>query len=93
MLTEAIERIKAGIGADVCMMGILLTQVGRRSQAVTEIISLIRDHYGHKVFDVQSILSLEGINPGKIHELSYLVTKCIKYDEAFNAVKESQQTL
>lgn len=49
-LTEALERIKAGISCQAKIMGILLTQVDARSKAVKEIITLIREHYGQKVF-------------------------------------------
>ena len=52
-LTEALERIKAGIGCEASMMGILLTQVDRRGKAANEIISLIRNHYGEKVFKTE----------------------------------------
>ena len=49
-LTDALERIKAGIGCKADMLGILLTQVDRRSKSTGEIIDMIREHYGNKVF-------------------------------------------
>lgn len=52
-LTEALERIKAGIGCKAEMLGILLTQVDRRSKASKEIIQLIRKHYSDKVFKTE----------------------------------------
>lgn len=61
-LTDALERIKAGIGCKANMMGILLTQVDRRGKASTEIINLIRKHYGNKVFKTEI-----GINT-RLHE-------------------------
>ena len=52
-LTEALERIKAGMGYKADMLGILLTQVDRRSKSTGEIIDLIRNHYGNKVFKTE----------------------------------------
>ncbi len=52
-LTEALDQIKAGIGCKAEMMGIVLTQVDRRGKAAGEIISLIRKHYGDKVFKTE----------------------------------------
>ena len=52
-LTDALERIKAGIGCSAEMMGILLTQVDKRSKAATEINKLIRTHYGARVFKTE----------------------------------------
>lgn len=52
-LSEAIERIKTGIGCGATMMGILLTQVDTRGKAANEIISLIRKHYTDKVFKTE----------------------------------------
>ncbi len=52
-LTDALERIKAGIGCKAEMLGILLTQVDRRSKATKEMIELIRKHYSNKVFKTE----------------------------------------
>ncbi len=52
-LTDALERIKAGIGCSAELMGILLTQVDKRSKAASEINRLIRGHYGVKVFKTE----------------------------------------
>lgn len=61
-LTDALERIKAGIGCKAEMMGILLTQVDKRSKAAAEINGLIRKHYGAKVFKTEI-----GVNT-RLHE-------------------------
>jgi len=52
-LTEALECIKNGIGCTTDMLGIVLTQVDRRSKSTGEIIDLIRNHYGDKVFKTE----------------------------------------
>ena len=52
-LTEALERIRAGIGCSASMMGILLTQVDKRNKSTLEIISLIRQRYGNEVFKTE----------------------------------------
>jgi len=52
-LTAALERIKAGIGCNARMLGILLTQVDRRSKATKEMVSLIRTHYKDIVFKTE----------------------------------------
>jgi len=51
--TDALERIKAGIGCKAEMLGILLTQVDRRSRATKEIIEVIRKHYKTVVFETE----------------------------------------
>ena len=52
-LDDALERIKAGIGCSASMMGILLTQVDKRNKSTAEIISIIRQHYGDRVFKTE----------------------------------------
>jgi chromosome partitioning protein len=52
-LTDAIDRIKAGMSCNVSLMGIVLTQVDRRSKATSEIVNLIRKHYGDTVFKTE----------------------------------------
>lgn len=52
-LMSAIERIRAGIGCQTELLGILLTQVDRRGNATREIVNLIRDHYKHEVFKTE----------------------------------------
>lgn len=52
-LTDAIERLKAGMNCKTSLMGIVLTQVDRRSKATGEIINLIRKHYGDAVFKTE----------------------------------------
>src|SRR5208337_3240715 len=52
-LFEALERFKSGVGYNATLMGILLTQVDRRSKAAGEIIELIRKNYKNQVFKTE----------------------------------------
>lgn len=49
-LTEAVERIRAGIGKVADLLGIVLTLVDRRLKVTEEIGAMIRRHYGAKAF-------------------------------------------
>lgn len=52
-LMDALDCIKSGMGSKAEILGILLTQVDRRSKANKEIITLLRKHFGVKVFDTE----------------------------------------
>jgi chromosome partitioning protein len=52
-LSEALERIRAGMGCKAEIMGIVLTMVDKRSKAAKEIIKLIRSHYKELVFKTE----------------------------------------
>lgn len=49
-LLEAVGRIRAGIGTVADLLGLVLTIVDYRTRAATEIVQLIRAHYGSLVF-------------------------------------------
>lgn len=51
--SDAVERIKNGIGCKAKLMGILMTQVDRRNKSSKEIIKLVRSHYTDKVFKTE----------------------------------------
>ncbi len=46
----ALERIREGYGQAAALFGVLLTQVDRRPHAARAVITLIRQHYGRRVF-------------------------------------------
>jgi len=48
--TDAVDRVKAGLGSKCELLGILLTMVDRRSKASQEIIEMIRGQYKSAVF-------------------------------------------
>jgi len=48
-LTEAVERIRAGIGKAANLLGIILTLADARLNVTEEIAGMIRRHYGHLV--------------------------------------------
>jgi len=52
-LMEAVDRIRAGIGRVAELLGILLTYCDYRLNSTNEIIGMIRDHYGRKVFKTE----------------------------------------
>ena len=52
-LMEAVDRIRAGIGKVAELLGILLTYCDYRLNSTNEIIGMIRDHYGRKVFKTE----------------------------------------
>jgi chromosome partitioning protein len=52
-LTQAMERIREGIGASADLLGIVLTQVDYRSKVTEEIVGMIRGHYGEAVLDTE----------------------------------------
>lgn len=49
-ITEAVQRIQAGIGASCRLAGILLTRVDRRRKVTDEVVQVIRRHYRDQVF-------------------------------------------
>ena len=52
-LMDAIERIKAGIGAKGDLLGILLTMVDQRAKVTSEISNLIRQQFKEAVFKTE----------------------------------------
>lgn len=52
-LLDAIERIKAGIGATGSLLGILLTMVDQRAKITTEISNIIRQQFQSAVFKTE----------------------------------------
>jgi len=52
-LMEAVDRIRAGIGKVAELLGILLTYCDYRLNSTNEIIGMIRDHYGRRVFKTE----------------------------------------
>lgn len=52
-LLDAIERIKAGIGATGALLGILLTMVDSRAKVTTEISGIIRQQFQEAVFKTE----------------------------------------
>jgi len=52
-MMDVIDRGRRSFGSDTTVMGILLTMVDRRARSTTEIIDMIRGHYGHRVFDAE----------------------------------------
>lgn len=52
-LTEAVDRIRSGIGRVAELLGILLTYCDYRLNSTNEIIGMIRGHYGRKVFKTE----------------------------------------
>jgi len=83
-LTDALNRIQDDIGCSAAMMGILLTQVDRRGKAAHEIISLIRKHYGDKVFKTEI-----GINT-RLHEAPSFGKTIFQHDQAATGAKAYQ---
>jgi len=49
-LTEAVDRIRSGIGTDAVLLGLLLTLVDYRTSAASEIVDMIRGHWKDQVF-------------------------------------------
>ena len=49
-LMDAVDLIHRGIGDKCALMGILLTKVDRRRRVTSEIVNVIRRHYGDRVF-------------------------------------------
>ena len=52
-LMTATEQLRRGTGAQAALLGLVLTQVDRRPKVTTEIIDLIRGHYGDRVFKTE----------------------------------------
>ena len=52
-LLSAVEKIQEGIGETAEFLGILLTMVDKRSNAVEELIQMVRNHYKDTVFDTE----------------------------------------
>jgi chromosome partitioning protein len=52
-LTEAVERIRAGMGQVAALLGIVLSAVDRRLRVTGELVELIRGHYGDQVCKVE----------------------------------------
>ena len=49
--TEAVERVKAGIGAKCSLLGIVLTKVDRRTNSAKEIMVMIKEQFQNAVFN------------------------------------------
>lgn len=49
--TEAVARVKAGIGAKCSLLGIVLTKVDRRTSAAKEMMAMIKEQYQNTVFN------------------------------------------
>jgi chromosome partitioning protein len=67
-LLEAIDRVKAGIGAKCSLLGILLTLVDARPTATKEVIDMIRQQFKASVFSTevkQNIRLAEAPSHGK----------------------------
>jgi len=52
-LTDAVERVRQGIGTGASLLGFLLTMVDYRLRVTHEIVKMIRDHYKGKVFKAE----------------------------------------
>jgi len=52
-LLDAVEKIRAGIGDQCRLLGILLTKVDHRRRVTGEIIRVMRDHYKGQVFKTE----------------------------------------
>ena len=52
-LLEAVDRIRQGIGTGAQLLGLVLTMVDYRTRSATEIVGMIRDHYGADVFQAE----------------------------------------
>ncbi len=52
-LIDAIDRIKAGMGATGTLLGILLTMVDQRAKVTSEISNIIRDQFKNAVFKTE----------------------------------------
>ena len=52
-LEEAVERVRAGAGTQVQLLGLLLTLVDYRTRATREVVDLIRGHYKKGVFKTE----------------------------------------
>ncbi|MFQ5872597.1 MAG: ParA family protein [Dehalococcoidia bacterium] len=55
-LMDAIERMRQGIGTVASLLGIVPTMVDYRTKATSEIVDLIRGHYGDLVFKAVVLL-------------------------------------
>jgi chromosome partitioning protein len=49
-LLAVVERLRAGMGARTRLLGILLTLVDYRTKITSDLVTMIRDHYGDRVF-------------------------------------------
>jgi chromosome partitioning protein len=52
-LLDTVKRIRAGIGTPAELLGLLLTMVDYRARLTTELVSMIREHYGRQVFGTE----------------------------------------
>ena len=52
-LTDAVERVRQGIGTEASLLGFLLTMVDYRLRVTHEIVKMIRDHYQEKIFETE----------------------------------------
>jgi chromosome partitioning protein len=52
-LLDAVSTIQREMGATAKLLGLLLTMVDVRARSTTDLIAMIRDHYGSAVFDTE----------------------------------------
>jgi chromosome partitioning protein len=52
-LLEAVDRLRAGMGVSARLLGLLLTLVDYRTKAASELVDMIRGHYGDAVFKAE----------------------------------------
>jgi len=58
-LLDAVDRIRAGIGGDAVMLGIVLTMVDHRLNVTEEIGRMIRGYYGRAVFKTEITVNVK----------------------------------
>jgi chromosome partitioning protein len=52
-MLESVERIRKGVGGVARLLGIVLTMVDRRLRVTGEVIALLREHFGERVFTAE----------------------------------------